>query len=230
MSDNYKKLRDFCQLEGIDLFGVADISQIKEKFFLSAETKNRFNRAVSLGIGLSRGILEDIQDEPTRLYLQHYKTLNYMLDQTIIRIAKFIEREGALALPISASQILDWQNHSVHLSHREIGYLAGLGWIGRNNLLVNEQFGSQLRLATILTNLDLPPDKPTSDDCGTCLSCVNACPAGAISEKKEDFNLKSCFDKLKDFQKRRIVDQFICGVCVKSCRGIKNANINDKKN
>lgn len=217
MNDSYNKLKNFCFSVGIDLFGVADISLIKEKFFLSAKTKDNFNRAVSVGVGLSRGILEDIENEPTRLYLQHYKTLNYMLDQAIIRIAKFIEKENYLALPICASQILDWQNHSVHLSHREIGVLAGIGWIGRNNLLVNKQFGSQFRLAAILTNLDLPPDRPTLDNCGSCLSCVHACPAGAIKEKAKDFNLNSCFDKLKEFQKRRIVDQFICGVCLKAC-------------
>jgi len=44
--------------------------------------------------------------------------------------------------------------------------LAGLGWIGRNNLLVNEELGSQFRLASVLTNMPLKIDKPVKNGCG----------------------------------------------------------------
>ena len=58
-----------------------------------------------------------------------------------------------------ASQIVDWEKQTAHLSHKKIGELAGIGFIGRNNLLVNPEIGSRFRLATILTNMPLEPDK-----------------------------------------------------------------------
>jgi epoxyqueuosine reductase QueG len=128
-----------------------------------------------------------------------------------------------MALPIPASQIIDWERQQAHLSHKKIGRLAGLGWIGRNNLLVNPEFGAQFRLVTVLTNMPLKPDKPLESDCGECRRCLSCCPAAAIKEKQEDFDHKACFNKLKEFRRSGIVSQFICGVCVKACRGSAKA-------
>jgi len=59
---------------------------------------------------------------------------------------------------------------------------AGLGWIGKHSNLVSPQFGSWLLLGEILTTLDLDPDEPGTDLCGTCSLCIKACPTGAITE------------------------------------------------
>ena len=59
---------------------------------------------------------------------------------------------------------------------------AGLGWIGKHSNLVSTQFGSWLLLGEILTTLELDPDEPASDLCGSCSLCVQACPTGAIVE------------------------------------------------
>jgi epoxyqueuosine reductase QueG len=164
-------------------------------------------------------VLREIKDQPTKLYFHHYRTLNALLDQLALRTVNFIQAKGFLALPIPASQIIDWQNQKAHLSHKKIGYLAGLGWIGRNNLLVNKSLGSQFRLATILTDMPLKTDKPVKDSCGRCRACVTVCPSGSIKENPADFDHIKCFEKLKEFQKLRLVDQYICGVCVNACKG-----------
>jgi epoxyqueuosine reductase QueG len=101
-----------------------------------------------------------------------------------------------------------------------IGQLAGLGWIGRNNLLVNPELGSRHRLVTILTDMPLVPGRPLDRDCGDCFACLQTCPAQAIKENEEDFDHWACFDKLKEFR-RQVVGQHICGVCVKACKGPK---------
>lgn len=212
-------LKKYCRDLGIDLFGVADISGVKKEFALSADLLQKFNLALCLGMRLSSSILEDIQEVPTRLYFHHYRTLNFALDQAALKVARYIQNHGFRALAIPASQIIDWQNQKAHLSHKKIGYLAGLGWVGRNNLLVNKELGSQFRLVSILTDMPLETDKPLKDDCKECFLCLGACPCNAIKDKPQDFDHHSCFEKLRDFQKQRLVDQYICGICVKACRG-----------
>jgi epoxyqueuosine reductase QueG len=216
---NYLLLKKFCKNLDIDLFGVADIDKIKKDFMLSQNLLEKFDKAISLGLRLSSSILEEIKDAPTRLYFHHYRTVNSFLEQTAIKVCNYIQKEGFLALPIPASLIVDWTNQKAHLSHKKVGYLAGLGWLGRNNLLVNNNLGSQFRLVSILTNIPLKADKPTRRDCGDCRLCIGVCPVQAIKDNPQDFNHLKCFEKLKEFQKQRLVGQHICGVCVKVCTG-----------
>ena len=59
---------------------------------------------------------------------------------------------------------------------------AGLGWIGKHSNLVSTEFGSWLLLGEILTTLELDPDEPGTDLCGSCSLCIQTCPTGAITE------------------------------------------------
>ena len=220
-SENYISLKKLCTDMGADLFGVADIQGIKESFLISPKILEKIDKAISLGIMLSKTILEEIDNVPTQLYSHHYKTVNTLLDLIALKASYFIQKAGYKAISIPASQILDWQTHKAHLSHKEVACLAGLGWIGRNNLLVNKGLGSCLRLVTILTDMPLTIDKPSYDNCGACHACIEICPAQAIKENPADFDHKKCYDKLKEFERKKIVTQYICGVCVNACRGDK---------
>jgi epoxyqueuosine reductase len=71
------------------------------------------------------------------------------------------------------------------LNERVLAKHAGLGWLGKNTLLLNEQIGSLFFLGVILTTLDLQPslgsaDFPPADRCGSCRKCIEACPTGAL--------------------------------------------------
>ena len=59
---------------------------------------------------------------------------------------------------------------------------SGLGWVGKNSLLLNRNMGSFFFLAELILDLELEPDVPIKDYCGTCTACMDACPTNAISE------------------------------------------------
>lgn len=217
---NYLFLKEFATLNGACCFGVANIEEIKYNFLLKKEITELFHAGISVGIRLSRTILADIENHPTRLYYHHYKVVNYMIDQLTLRMANLIQSKGYEALQIPASQTVDWENQKAHFSHKKVAELAGIGWLGRHNLIVHPQYGAQLRLGTVLTNMPIKKDKPLNKDCGKCKKCIPVCPAKAINESPKDFDHLACYEMLKEFRRKHYVPQYICGICVKTCDGL----------
>jgi len=217
---NYSKLKEVALGSGTSLFGVADLSRFKGEFLdLSPEVIKGLDRGISLAVRLSDKIIDSIEDRPTKLYYYHYRQVNYFLDRLALGVTEFIQNRGFSALPIPSSQTIDWENQRGHLSHKEIAQQAGLGWIGRNNLLVNPDFGSRIRLVTVLTDFALPSDKPIDGSCDDCRACLTICPAGAIKERVRDFDRLACYRKLDEFRKACGIGHHICGICVKACKG-----------
>ena len=65
---------------------------------------------------------------------------------------------------------------------KELAARAGIGWLGKNTCIINEDIGSWVFLGEIITTLPIPADEPAVDRCGTCTRCIDACPTHAITE------------------------------------------------
>jgi epoxyqueuosine reductase len=87
--------------------------------------------------------------------------------------ARLADRLGA---PFASKICVD----TAPLLERSYARLAGLGWIGRNTCLINQEKGSWFFLGELLASFEIAPDGPPPDRCGTCRRCIDACPTAAI--------------------------------------------------
>jgi epoxyqueuosine reductase len=78
------------------------------------------------------------------------------------------------------------------LLERSYAREAGLGWIGKNTCLINQEIGSWIFLGEILTSLELTADSPPPDRCGTCTRCIDACPTQAIPLGGYELDARRC--------------------------------------
>ena len=219
----------------LDLVGVADLEPaMRERPEVFADVGRPFPRAVVMGLRLSRAVLATCVDGPSALYFHHYRQANCQLDRAALAVAIHLQRAGHEALPVGASQVIGDEkgvgspSHKGlptpfsmrgHVSHRKVAELAGLGWRGRSGLLVTREYGAQVRLVTVLTDAPLVPGAEVKRACGSCGRCRAVCPAHAIGETAEDFNLQACFAQLSEYRKRPFIGQHICGLCVRVCDG-----------
>jgi len=212
---------------GADLVGIADIEPLKDLKVDPPDLLEPFTRAVSVALKLPRAVFEEISDHPTPIYKSIYQTANLTLDQIAFRTAMLLQDNGHYSLPIPASQVLDRKNWYAAISHKAVARMAGLGWQGKNLLLITPKYGSRVRLVTILTNTPLDVDEPVKNRCGDCNSCKDACPAQAIkgintethyNSRNEAMYFSRCKEKvLGKFAKIPDIGVPICGICIKVC-------------
>ncbi len=110
---------------------------------------------------------------------------------------------------------------------------AGLGFIGKNHMLINPKLGTQIFLAEIITNLKLQPDEPMKTNCSNCDECISACPTGALRADGQ-FDAGKCISYLTIEHRDRIPADlaekigarlFGCDECVLACPYQKDAPV-----
>jgi epoxyqueuosine reductase len=216
-----RKLGEVAREKGADLFGVADLDPAR--VFITNQgnfSLERFPFAVSLGLFLNDEIVESHSpDEPRRdsLYWFHvYEVVTRALDQLGYSISRWLSDQGFRTFPVPCSTPYNFQKLEGILSHKLAAHLAGLGWIGKNCLLLTDRFGPRVRFTTVLTDAPLQTGLPIDKPCGKCQVCIKACPVQAFTGKEfrsEDprqvrFDAFKCSEYRKDHP---------CGLCVSSC-------------
>lgn len=120
--------------------------------------------------------------EPGRAWISRYAWGADYHDWMREALARVVERlREAAGIPFEWRICVD----TAPLLERSYARLAGLGWIGRNTCLINEQQGSWLFLGEVLLSLELAPDIPPPDRCGSCRRCIDACPTEALVPKPD---------------------------------------------
>ncbi|EKD93057.1 MAG: hypothetical protein ACD_28C00260G0003 [uncultured bacterium] len=180
-----------------------------------------FPVAILIGISLTKEFVAKVTDTPDyveRLILNkdfssdEYLRKEQKVDGLADHIASYINRKGYSAISQSEAAnekagVYNEKNKTSLLPHKTIGTLAGLGWIGKNNLLITEKFGCAFCMCTVLTDAPLEANSkpPQPSHCNQCRICQEICPTNAI--KGTIWNTQASRDDLVDVEK--------CKTCLK---------------
>ena len=165
---------------GTDLVGFANFERFN-RYQMENRPPDGTKTTVVLAIWMEDPILDlwlhspswEAQGKPDRAFEDE------ILRGVSLRLSLLLEREGYWANPA---------DYEPGLYLKEAGVLAGLGVIGKNNLLITEKYGPRIRLRAVHTDASLKPDPilECPDYCRKCSMCIDACPANALDGGKYD--------------------------------------------
>jgi epoxyqueuosine reductase len=211
------------------IFGTSDLTGLIPTKF------GEYRFGISIGKRLDDAIIDTIANGPTTEYYEYYNYINKELYMTAKLIRNKLQKVGIDSIiirPTISTSSKEFEKYlsrlTVDISHKMVATRAGLGWIGKTDLLISKKFGPRLRLVSLLINQkpdnnSYPIDKSR---CGTCNICVDKCPAQAANgllwniktHRDTFFNAHKCRDKCGELAKQRLnVDKRICGICISVC-------------
>lgn len=216
---------------GIDsncLFGIASLAGLVEPRYAG------FRYGIALARPLDPGILTQVRTGPTRAYLDHYRTVNRELETIAAKVADRLVAAGYRALPLHPTadeQTVNTQYRdtlSAPFSHKMAATRAGLGWIGKTDLLVTPEYGPRVRLTTVLLDGEgITAGAPIeASRCGSCRMCADACPGQVANGMAWDtsihrdsyYDAHSCRETCRAITRKNLGEEIsICGICVAVC-------------
>lgn len=216
---------------GADYFGIADLSPARDAILeQGGSVVAAYPRAISIGIALLHPIVDLLSSRGERAaaisYRSHcYDIINSRLDQIISRLGSVLQHKGYRVFPVPASKRVDNNCICAIFSHKLSAHLAGLGWIGKNCLLITPDMGPRARWATVLTDAPLEATgRSIGERCGDCRECVDICPVKALTgqpfrageARAVRFDATKCdrhFAKMRE----RDAETAVCGLCLYVC-------------
>lgn len=224
-TDLKQKIIDYAQNLGAELVGFAPVSRWSEfnEVEFSYRPENIWPQAktvIVLGVPVLLPILETT---PSINYVELYNTTNTLLDQVAYRLAVHLNGQGfaSVFLPRDGYGTIDVlvKKPSASFGHVYAAKYAGLGTVGYNHTLLNEQYGPRVRYVSIFTEADIPGDSLVKKDlCTNCRICEKLCPSQAFSPCEG--NTIANMDKVacaKHHAKLRDEERYPCGICIKVC-------------
>ena len=215
------ELKKYLLKNGAQEVGFADITKFTPKEGL--------NVGVVFYITYPKEIIKTMQNAPTPEYLEELISLNTRLDELGMKCEEYLLNKGYNAYAQTKKRLgTDFgEFNSFELPHKTIATRAGLGWIGKSALFTTKEYGSALRLSSVLTNAPLELGTPIlKSKCGKCMECRDACLGGAISGKNWNYTLKrnEFYDDKKCEQYALKVSEenlgkadTVCGKCIFAC-------------
>ncbi len=207
--------------KGASMVEFADLKDIPEN------QREGYRYGISIAVALDPSIIAGIGDGPTKDYYDEYIRKNNLLDELDEYAAEIIKSHGFRALPkVRKSVTTDKTILETTLPHKTVATRAGIGWIGKCALLVTKEFGSAVRLSSVLTDAELEVALPTNESkCGACNMCENLCPADAVlgvnwkvnMDRDKYFNAFKCRDEGRKRSDKLGIEERICGRCILAC-------------
>jgi len=216
------ELKEHLMQQGADIVAFGDITE------LPAEQREGFPAGVSVAVKYPKDVIRGIAELPTQEYYDWYKLLNVRLDAIVTVGAEWLQTRGYKALARSRATVGKKQTEfGTTLPHKTVATRAGLGWIGKCALLVTPQYGSMVRLSSILTDAPLELAAPiNASRCGACTACTDACPAQAVSgalwhagvQRETLYDPARCSATARQRAKSSFgIDHTVCGKCIEIC-------------
>ena len=207
---------------GADIVGIGDITM------LPAEVRKSMNYGIAVAVAIDPEVIRGIEKGPTIEYHDAYNKLNEKLDNIVTSGAQYIKSLGYDAFAQTVSEVSKTETeYSSILPHKTVATRAGIGWIGKNAMLVTKEYGSAVRLSVILTNACLQADQPINEsNCKDCMCCKEACPGEAITGTNWNiasfrdiiFDPVKCRRTARKITKERLnLEKTLCGKCVFVC-------------
>lgn len=207
--------------KGASIVGFADLKDVPES------QRDGYRYGISIAVALNPVIINGIGNGPTKDYYDEYIRVNNLLDELDEYAAEIIKQHGFSALPkVRKSVHTDETILTTILPHKTVATRAGIGWIGKCALLVTKEFGSAVRLSSVLTDAELEVGLPINESkCGTCNMCENLCPSNAVlgvnwkvnMDRNNYFDAFKCGDEGRKRSGKLGVDERICGKCILVC-------------
>ncbi|MGN0333485.1 MAG: 4Fe-4S double cluster binding domain-containing protein [Lachnospiraceae bacterium] len=224
MSDELgKQLEQILRNAGAALVGYADLKNFNPFGFPTG---------ISVAVPIPKDIVFGIEDGPTLAYHEMYTTLNNKLNDIVTEGVQFLESQGYRAYAQTTQNVSLDKDWISPLPHKTVATTAGIGWIGKSCLLVTPEYGSAIRISSLLTDAPLPCATPiTSSKCGDCTRCVDACPAHALKgtlwkaqmPREEIFDKDICYKTQREIMLERTgIDTDLCGKCFVVCPYTRN--------
>jgi epoxyqueuosine reductase len=221
MTGALENIRKILLESGAALVGFADMKAIP------AVDRKGMERALSIAVALDPEIVSQITKGPTQEYFREYQRANVLLSKlSHLAVRLLAERRFAAIALEPTTEEFDAVKLRAGLSHKIAATRSGMGWIGKNALVITRPFGSAIRLTTVLTDAPLETGHPFDESqCGTCTACVEICPAKAPSGRNWSLGLHrdvffdafACSRKATEFCEKEVIDSTICGICIEAC-------------